>query len=57
MALTRQEQISMLKEQIQFLNKTEVELAARKHKLQESLNKLLDENQIANNKAMLKHQK
>ena len=47
----------MLKEQIQFLNKTEVELAARKHKLQESLNKLLDENQIANNKAMLKHQK
>lgn len=55
--MTRQEQISMLKEQIRFLNATETEIAARKHKLQESLNKLLDENTIANNKAMLKHQK
>ena len=61
MALTRQEQINLIKEQIRFLNSTEVEIAARKHKLQISLNRLLDEHTKEKNaeaiKRLAKHQK
>ena len=55
--MTRQEQIKLLQEQIRFLNSTEVEIAARKHKLEISLNRLLDEETIAKNERLKAHQK
>ena len=55
--MTTQEQIKLLQEQIRFLNSTEVEIAARKHKLEISLNRLLDEETIAKNERLKAHQK
>ena len=59
--MTRQEQINLLKEQIRFLNSTKMEITARMHRLETSLNKLLDEDTVAKNeealKRLVKHQK
>ena len=55
--MNKQEQIKLIKEQIRYLNATIVEMAARKHKLEESLNKLLDEETKARNEALIKHQR
>lgn len=45
--MTRREQIKLLQAQCRELNAQEIEIRARRHKLEETLNKLQDEEQLA----------